>query len=133
MKCYAAASPKPANSRLSRETQSVGPKTMAASITPGPHTPELRRLSREADVFAVTSRAEAFGIAHLEAIAPGLPVIAVNSCGIRDTVLPGSTSWIVRPEERATCRSLATLRWRTGQQLAALGQAGWKRAETPHK
>lgn len=59
----------------------------------------LRDVYRSADlfVFPSTSRAEAFGLAALEAEACGLPVIASDLPGVRTVVLHGQTGLLFPP------------------------------------
>ena len=59
----------------------------------------LRDVYRSADlfVFPSTSRAEAFGLAALEAEACGVPVIASDWPGVRTVVLHGETGLLVPP------------------------------------
>lgn len=49
----------------------------------------IRKLFETTDIFALPTRMEAFGIAVLEAMAAGLPVVAVNRCGVTDLVTSG--------------------------------------------
>lgn len=60
-----------------------------------PNSPELLALYRDADVFALPSRAECFGIATIEAMATGLPVVASDSGGTADIVEDGANGLIV--------------------------------------
>jgi glycogen(starch) synthase len=46
------------------------------------------------DVFALPTRKEAFGIAVLEAMAAGLPVVAMDRCGVADLVTPGCEGFL---------------------------------------
>jgi glycosyltransferase involved in cell wall biosynthesis len=61
----------------------------------------LRDAYRSADlfVFPSTSRAEAFGLAALEAEACGLPVVASDLPGVRTVVLHGETGLLVPPSQ----------------------------------
>jgi glycosyltransferase involved in cell wall biosynthesis len=51
------------------------------------------------DLFMMPSRSEAWGLAALEAMAHGIPVIASNIGGLREIVEPGKTGWLVPPND----------------------------------
>jgi glycosyltransferase involved in cell wall biosynthesis len=61
------------------------------------NSPLLRSLYATADLFVLPTRAECFGIAAVEALASGLPVILGNSGGTPDIVDDGETGWLVEP------------------------------------
>ncbi|MCS6809357.1 MAG: N-acetyl-alpha-D-glucosaminyl L-malate synthase BshA [Bacteroidota bacterium] len=94
-------------------------KTVAAKlilIGDGPERSEAERLSRElgiddhvrflgkqtalpqilsaADVFLLPSQSESFGLAALEAMSCGVPVVATSSGGIPEVVVHGETGYI---------------------------------------
>jgi len=77
-----------------------------------------------ADVFLLASRYESFGLAILEAMAAGLPVIAARVGGIPFVVEDGKTGFLVdarRPEDIADrVRALAE----DPEKRASLGRAG---------
>ncbi len=50
-----------------------------------------------ADLFAFSSLTETFGNVVLEAMASGLPVVALRAGGVGDTVRPGETGFLVEP------------------------------------
>jgi len=49
------------------------------------------------DVFALPSLEEGFGIAALEAMAAGLPIVATSVGGIPELIEDGRTGWLVPP------------------------------------
>lgn len=51
-----------------------------------------------ADLFAFPSSTETFGNVLLEAMASGLPSLAVDAGGVRDFVVHGNNAWLVEPE-----------------------------------
>ena len=62
-----------------------------------PNSPDLVRLYQESDLFVLPSLAEAFGIAAVEALACGLPVIAARVGGLLDVVEDGENGLLVPP------------------------------------
>jgi glycosyltransferase involved in cell wall biosynthesis len=61
-----------------------------------PNSPELVALYGGCDLFVLPSLGECFGIATVEAMATGLPVIASDSGGTADIVDPGRNGFIVK-------------------------------------
>jgi glycosyltransferase involved in cell wall biosynthesis len=62
---------------------------------------------RWADAFVLTSRKESTGLVLLEAMAAGLPVVATNVVGVRDTV--GDDGLLVVPDPAALAEALDRL------------------------
>lgn len=107
-------------------------------------TPALADAVREFRALLMTPKwLEAFGIAGIEALACGTPIIAYRRGGIGDYVRDGETGWLVEPDdldglgaaaerigriERATCRALVEKRYTLPRYGAAL--ADWLRALT---
>src|SRR5262249_2938541 len=60
----------------------------------------LSELYATADVFALPSRFEGYGMAYSEAIAHGLPVIATTTAAIEETI-PDRTCLVVAPDDPA--------------------------------
>lgn len=61
------------------------------------NSPELRALYASADLFVMPSSAETFGIATVEAMAAGLPVIVGDTGAAREIVDDNLTGWVIRP------------------------------------
>jgi len=69
----------------------------------------LPELFAAADVFVLPSRAEGFGVALVEAMATGLPVVATRSGGPEDIVRSGDGVLVAPDDVRALADGIATL------------------------
>lgn len=63
-----------------------------------PNSPLLQRLYAEADLFVLPTRAECFGVAAVEALASGLPVVMGDVGAAREIVDEGETGFVIRPD-----------------------------------
>jgi starch synthase len=61
------------------------------------YTPAWRQLWREADIFVMPTRSEAFGMVYQEAAAAGLPCIATRINAIPEIIAHGETGLLVDP------------------------------------
>jgi len=61
---------------------------------------------KSADLFVLPSYEEAFGIAYLEAMACGLPVIACEGEGPADFITHGETGFLVPPQDSDATKSV---------------------------
>ena len=75
----------------------VADRVVFAGEVPGAELPDYFRL---ADVFAMPSTGEGFGIVFLEAAASGLPVIAGNRDGSVDALADGAIGRLIDPDDR---------------------------------
>jgi glycosyltransferase involved in cell wall biosynthesis len=74
----------------------MGPNARFAGYRTGP---DLADHYAAADIFAFASLTETFGNVVLEAMASGLPVVAVRAGGVGDIVRNGGTGLLVEPVE----------------------------------
>jgi glycosyltransferase involved in cell wall biosynthesis len=81
----------PARSELERK---MGPHARFAGYRSGD---DLADHYAAADLFAFSSLTETFGNVILEAMASGLPVVALRAGGVGDTVRPGETGVLIEP------------------------------------
>jgi glycosyltransferase involved in cell wall biosynthesis len=93
-----------------------------------PNSDVLRRLYERADLFVLPTRADCFGIAAVEAMASGLPVIMGNVGGAADIVSPGENGWLIQPKEGELSEVLEAALARP-EHLAAMGSSARRRAE----
>jgi glycosyltransferase involved in cell wall biosynthesis len=92
-----------------------------------PHD-ELDRLYARAAVVACPSRREGFGVACLEAMAHGRPIVATNIGGLRDLVVDGETGLVVPPRDPAALRTALEQLLADPKLRKRLGAAGRERA-----
>jgi glycosyltransferase involved in cell wall biosynthesis len=72
----------------------VAERVFFTGFIPGADLPGLYRL---ADVFAIASEAELQSLVTMEAMASGLPVVAVNAGALGELVHPGENGFLTRP------------------------------------
>ena len=87
--------------------------------------PELLRL---AEVLVLPSRNEPFGRVLIEAMATGKPVVATNSGGAPEIVLPEETGLLVPPEDADALAGALLRLLADGELRRKLGAAGMERA-----
>jgi glycosyltransferase involved in cell wall biosynthesis len=89
-----------------------------------PNTPELMQLYKKADIFVLPSLGECFGIATLEAMATGLPVIQTDVGGVHDIINNGVNGFIIKPKNlQSLGQSLGSLISDPSKRIQ-LGKAG---------
>ena len=84
---------------------------------------------RGADLFVLPSEAESFGLAALEAMACGVPVVASNAGGLPELIVEGETGFLTPPGEvdAMTERALSILKDR--DRAARMRRAAIERAQ----
>ena len=107
----------------------IDARGMAESVRFTGRVEEIWPHLADADVFVLSSPAEALGIAIMEAMAAGLPVVATDVGGIPELVTPGVTGELfgVR-DHHALARRLIDL-LRSPQRRAAMSAAALQAAE----
>ncbi len=80
--------------RLRRLADDLSLGARVQFLGPRPHS-DLPELYRAADVLAVCSRTESFGLAALEAHACGVPVVATAVGGLKYVVHNGMSGWLL--------------------------------------
>ncbi|HZH39681.1 MAG TPA: N-acetyl-alpha-D-glucosaminyl L-malate synthase BshA [Gemmatimonadales bacterium] len=84
---------------------------------------------RGADLFLLPSEAESFGLAALEAMACGAPVIASNAGGLPELVVEGETGFLSAPGDVAAMTANALEILRTPALAARMRAASVERAQ----
>ncbi len=83
---------------LEQQARNLG---LAARVKFMPPEHDLRPLYQRADLFVLSSRAEALPNVILEAMAAGLPVVATRVGGVPEAVVPEATGLLVSPGDDA--------------------------------
>ncbi|MBI5231035.1 MAG: glycosyltransferase family 4 protein, partial [Coriobacteriales bacterium] len=94
------------------------------------YDPSATRWLAAADVVAVPSLAEAFGLVPLEAMALGKPVVATNVGGLPEVVKNEVTGLLVPPGDPAALADAIQTVITDADRAGRLGEAGRRRAAT---
>ncbi len=99
------------------------------NIIPLGYTNDVRGVLSAADILAMPSRWEGFGLAAAEAMAAGLPVVATSVPGLKDVCVDEQTALLVQPDDSdALARKIGQLT-ADAELRDRLGQAGRQRVE----
>ena len=90
---------------------------------------EIPRYLKAADVFAFASVTETQGLVTIEAMAAGLPVVAVNGPGTRDIVEPGKQGFLVENDPDALAKGINKL-LSDRQRIKRMSNSALKKART---
>lgn len=89
---------------------------------------DLPRLLASSDIFALPSLAEGLGLAAIEAMAAGKPVVASRVGGLRESVIDGKTGLLVPPRDPSALADALRRLIEDPELAASMGQVGRKRA-----
>lgn len=73
------------------------------------NSPALMDLYAQADVFVLPTRAECFGIAAVEALASGLPVMMTDVGGAKEIVKHDENGWLISPTVDSIVETVRTI------------------------
>ncbi len=108
---------------LKQQAQTLGIGRAVKFLGRIPHA-DVPDFLRSLSIFAMPSRAEAFGVAALEAQACGVPVVASQVGGLPEVVRDGETGLLVPPENPAALANALIALLDDPQRRAALGLNG---------
>jgi len=91
------------------------------------HVTPPERLYRALDIFCMPSRKEGLGVAALEAMAAGLPVVAAAVGGLAESVEEGRTGLLVPPDDPARLAAALERLLADGELRRELGARGVRR------
>lgn len=115
--------------RLRARARELGLGDRVTFLGEVPDDGAVRREYLAADLFCLPSLQEGFGIAYLEAMAAGLPVVATRAAAVPEVVPDGEVGLLVPPRDpEALAAALARLLDDTDLRRR-LGQAGRRRVE----
>ena len=92
-----------------------------------PFQDDVRPLLEAADVLALTSQEESFGLVLVEAGAYGKPVVATRSQGPAEIVADGQTGFLVDPDDEADLAAKLERLIANPQERDTMGKAGAER------
>jgi glycosyltransferase involved in cell wall biosynthesis len=110
---------------LMHELRQIAPAGVVFQGSMGPA--ELARAYREASVAVFAPYGEEFGLAPLEAMASGVPVVAWRDGGLQETIVDSQTGYLV--QDPVTLRQRVRLLLHDPSRRANFGRAARRRAE----
>lgn len=114
----------PEHANLRRLAAELGLGDAARLLGGVPDDREVARLYRHADVFCLPSVQEGFGIVFLEAMAAGLPIVAIRSSATPEVVPQGRAGLLVPPGDVEALAAALVELLRDPDRRAAYGAFG---------
>lgn len=90
---------------------------------------EIKNYYSTGDIFVMPSLSEGFGIANLEAMACGRPVISTRVGGIVDVVVDGQTGFLIEPADSEALYGAMKKALESPELLETMGRKARERAE----
>ncbi|MGQ9687979.1 MAG: glycosyltransferase [Desulfobaccales bacterium] len=115
----------PRRTALEQKARDLG---LAPQVKFLPPTPDIRHLYQQADIFVLSSVAEALPNVILEAMAAGLPVVATRVGGLPEAVTPEVTGLLVEPKDAVGLAEALTQLLDEPDTRRRLGRHGRERA-----
>ena len=119
----------PELTRLERERSALDLGDSVELLGELPTMEAVRAEYRRADVFCLPSLQEGFGIVFLEAMAAGLPIVALRTAAVPEVVPDGETGLLVNPDRPDALTEALIRLLRDPGLRAEMGRAGTERAK----
>lgn len=117
------------NSTIEQDLQQLAKKLEVRVCLAG-HRLDIPQVNACADIAVIPSLREGFGMAGVEALASGIPVIGSNVQGIREYVIPGETGYLCDPcNENEFARAIIKLGKKTEEQKKKMSKICKKKAQ----
>ena len=105
------------------------PEAVPANVEIASNVPDVRPYLQAADVFLFPSLVDGFGLAVLEALACGLPVICSSNAGAQDIVSEGVDGFVIDPRDVGRATELLKELDEDKDRLASMRDAARRKAE----
>jgi glycosyltransferase involved in cell wall biosynthesis len=114
----------PMRAQLEREVARLG---LGEEVQFSGFVTDTARFLAETDIFAMPSLYEGLGVAALEAMAAGKPVVATRVGGLAESVVDGNSGLLVPPRDSAALASAIAQLARSRSLAQAMGNQGRER------
>ncbi|MBW2310378.1 MAG: glycosyltransferase family 4 protein [Deltaproteobacteria bacterium] len=114
------------NRRLKQQVLSLG---IASSVNFLGQKTNIYKILSQMDLFVLPSLREGLGIAAIEAMSCGLPVVASNVGGLPEVVKDGHTGYLVPPKDSVALGNAISQLLENPKQMVKMGQMGRLRFE----